>query len=220
MMGIAFFELLLDLIFPPKCVFCGKLLKDEERGLCAGCQAALPWTAAGEGAARCEVISQCESPLWYRDGVRDSIHRYKFEGRSSYAAAYGRLMAQCVRDRLDGCFDLITWAPLSEKRRRTRGYDQAFLLARAMARELNREVTPTLRKVRNTDAQSSLKDDGRRGENVRGVYEAANPELVAGKRVLVVDDVVTTGSTLSECARTLRAAGAADVAAVTLARAR
>lgn len=214
-------EVLLDLIFPPKCVFCGRLLRRGEDGICARCQEHLPWCVGPEAEQSMEFISLCASPLWYQDEVRESFHRYKFKGSRGYAKVYGRLMAQCVRDHLAGRYDLITWVPLSEQRRKSRGYDQAMLLAEAAALELGDVAAETLTKVRETGAQSGLgKDDSARRANVLGAYRPTDPELIAGQRVLLMDDVVTTGSTLSECARTLRTAGAADVVCVTLARAR
>lgn len=214
-------EVLLDLIFPPKCVFCKKLLHKGEDGICARCQEHLPWCVGPEAEQSMEFISLCASPLWYQDEVRESFHRYKFKGSRGYAKVYGRLMAQCVRDHLAGRYDLITWVPLSEQRRKSRGYDQAMLLAEAAALELGDVAAETLTKVRDTGAQSGLgKDDSARRANVLGAYRPTDPELIAGQRVLLMDDVVTTGSTLSECARTLRTAGAADVVCVTLARAR
>ena len=98
--------------------------------------------------------------------------------------------------------------------------DQAFLLASAAALELGDVAVETLRKGRNTQAQSGLSDDAARRANVLGAYTIVDPELVEGKRVLLIDDVVTTGSTFSECARVLRSAGAAGVVCATLARAR
>ena len=214
-------EVLLDLIFPPKCVFCKKLLHKGEDGICARCQEHLPWCVGPEAEQTMEFISLCASPLWYQDEVRESFHRYKFKGSRGYAKVYGRLMAQCVQDHLAGKYDLITWVPLSEQRRKARGYDQAMLLAEAAALELGDVAAETLTKVRDTSAQSGLgKDDSARRANVLGAYRPADPELIAGRRILLIDDVVTTGSTLSECARTLRTAGAADVVCVTLARAR
>lgn len=211
---------LLDLLFPPKCAFCGGLLEDGEEGMCAHCRQTLPWTQESDPPKRCAGLSQCLSPLWYQDQVRQSFHRYKFGGRTVCAGTYGRLMAQCVHDRMDGPFDLLTWVPLSKKRLRNRGYDQSLLLAQAMAEHLGATVTPTLEKVRDTRAQSSLEQADLRRSNVKGVYTVPYPKLAIGKRILLVDDVVTTGSTLSECAQALLAAGALDVAAVTLARAR
>lgn len=215
-------DFLLDLLFPPKCVFCGRLLHREEAGFCAACQKALPWCLGPSGEQKPEFISLCASPLWYQGAVRESFHRYKFQGAQGYARTYGALMAQCVRDHLDGRYDLVTWVPLSPRRRRKRGYDQALLLARQAAEVLGTEVTPTLKKVRHTQAQSGLSGggDGARRANVLGAYEALDPALVDDRRVLLIDDIVTTGSTLSECARILRTAGAAEVVACTLARAK
>ena len=129
-------------------------------------------------------------------------------------------MAQCVHDHLEGRYDLITWVPLSPQRKRERGYDQAFLLASAAALELGDVAVETLRKERNNEAQSGLTEAAQRRANVLGAYTPVDPELVAGKRVLLIDDVVTTGATMSECARILRAMGAADVVCAALARAR
>lgn len=211
---------LLDLLFPPRCAFCGKILKTGERGMCAPCQEKLPWLTGSAAEQKPEFIALCVSPLRYQDEVRASIHRYKFKGLKGYAALYGKLTAQCVRDHLAGEYDLISWAPLSEKRRRERGYDQAFLLARAVAEELGGTAVETLRKIRHTDAQSGLDDASARRANVMGAYEVTDANLIAGKRVLLIDDVATTGATLSECARTLLTAGAKSIIGATLARAR
>ena len=143
---------LLDLLFPPKCVFCGRLLTSGERDFCARCQRELPWLEGPEAEQTGEFFTLCASPLAYRDQVRDSIRRYKFKGRQGYHKAYGRLVAQCVHDHLDGRWDLITWVPLSDQRRRERGYDQAFLLASAAALELGDVAVETLRKSRNNPA--------------------------------------------------------------------
>ena len=210
----------LDLLFPPKCVFCGKVLDSGESGFCRRCQRELPWLTDGEAELTGEFFSLCAAPLRYQDKVRDSIHRYKFKGRRGYHKVYGKLVAQCVHDHLDGRYDLITWVPLSDRRKRERGYDQAFLLASAAALELGDVAVETLRKERNTDPQSGITEDAQRRANVLGAYTPVDPELVAGKRVLLIDDVVTTGFTLSECARTLRTMGAEDVVCAALARAR
>ena len=211
---------LLDLLFPPRCVFCGKLLATGERDFCARCQRELPWLEGPAAEQTGEFFSLCAAPLRYQGVVRDSIRRYKFKGRQGYHKAYGKLVAQCVHDHLAGKYDLITWVPLSEKRRRERGYDQAFLLASAAALELGDVAVETLRKSRHTDAQSGLEGEAERRANVLGAYIAVDPELVAGRRVLLIDDVVTTGATFSECARVLRTMGAKDVVCAALARAR
>lgn len=212
---------LLDLLFPPKCPFCHRLLKEEEEYWCSRCQRELPWAAGPAGRQDLEFLSGCVSPLFYRESVPDGVHRYKFENRPGYAGAFGLLMSQSVRDAWpDVAFDAVTWAPLSKRRLRGRGYDQAQLLAQEVAGRLGLPCVSTLIKLRHTPAQSGLSADSARRANVLGAYQAAAGAGLAGKALLLCDDVVTTGATLSECARILRTAGAARVYAVTLARAR
>ncbi|WP_294534666.1 ComF family protein [uncultured Pseudoflavonifractor sp.] len=213
-------QVLLDLLFPPRCVFCGRVLGSGEREICAQCQRTLPWLTEEAAEQTGEFFDKCVSPLRYEGFVRDSIHRYKFKGMSRYAGIYGILTAQCVHDHLAGEYDLISWVPLSDRRKRERGYDQAFLLAQSAAVNLNDAAVETLRKLRDTEAQSGLEHDERRRANVLGAYVCTDPELVAGKRILLIDDVITTGATISECARTLLTAGAEKVVCATLARAR
>lgn len=210
---------LLDLLYPPKCIFCGRLLRDGESGWCGPCQEGLPWIGEDEPEKACAPAARCAAPLWYRDDVRESFHRYKFEGRDFYAPVYGKLMAQCVQDRLGLDFDLICWAPLSGKRLKRRGYDQAELLARVLAETLDRPIVPALRKMRDTVEQSSLDSVDARAQNAAGAYECVDPAAVEGKRVLLVDDIITTGSTLSSCTRVLLDAGAGEVWAAVFARA-
>ena len=212
---------LLDLLFPPRCVFCRRLLHRGEEGICPRCQQELPWALGAEAEQTGEFFSLCASPLWYQDQVRASFHRYKFKGVRGYSRTYGRLVAQCVQDHLAGRYDLITCVPLSRARLRQRGYDQAMLLASAAALALDDVAAETLCKVRDTEAQSGLgKNDASRRANVLSAYQVTDPALVEGRRVLLIDDIVTTGSTLSECARVLRTAGATDVVCAALARSR
>lgn len=211
---------ILNLLFPPKCIFCAGLLEQPDLLMCPHCQQKLPWLQESEAEKKVEFVSLCVSPLRYRHPVDESIKRFKFKGRRWYAKNYGVLTAQCVRDHLEGKYDLISWVPVSSRRKRSRGYDQAFLLARETAQHLGWPLTSTLEKVIHNRAQSNLKGYAARRANVLGVYRVPEPSVVAGKRVLLVDDVVTTGQTLSECARALRTAGAAEVFGVTLAKAR
>ena len=213
-------ETLLNLLFPPKCIFCGRILERSGLLLCPDCQRTLPWLVGSSAERKVEFVSLCVSPLRYKAPVDASIRRFKFSGRSWYAKSYGVLTAQCVQDHLAGKYDLISWVPVSRKRKRKRGYDQAFLLARETADNLDMPLIQTLEKVRHNKAQTSLEDDAARRANVLGAYRVLESAQIAGKRVLLVDDVVTTGQTLSECARTLRMAGAAEVLCVTLAKAR
>ena len=108
--------------------------------------------------------------------------------------------------------------PVSEKRRKQRGYDQAMLLAMAAALSLDDVAVETLKKCKDTPAQSSLECAEQRRTNVVDAYEIVDPELVAGQRVLLIDDIITTGATLEEASRTLKNAGAASVVAAAVAK--
>lgn len=209
-------ELLLDLLFPPKCPFCGALLEKGDL-LCPDCQRDLPWLLGEQGKAAVELTGGCASALRYQDRVREAIQGYKFGGKSGRSKTFGTLVAQAVRDQGFQA-ELVSWPPLSKKRLRQRGYDQAQLLAQAVGEELGLPVIPTLEKT-HRPAQSGLSDPGQRRANVLGAYAAVDPEVFWGRSILLVDDVLTTGATLSECAKTLRLAGSGEIFCATLARA-
>lgn len=213
------FSGLLDLLFPPRCAFCRKVLKTGERGICSKCEASIPRTAYG-GEQGGEFFSACYSPLFYENEVRESVLRFKFKDLSSYADIYGRLISDCIRENLEGRYDIITWVPLSERRRKSRGYDQAMLLAMSAALKLDDVAVELLIKHTDVPAQSGMGDASKRRANISGVYKVSDEELVRDKRVLLIDDIITTGSTLSECAKTLRLCGAKEVLCCTLARGR
>ncbi len=206
---------LLGVFFPRKCPFCGKLT--GKTLLCESCGAALP---------RCEEIRQgadfgrCTAPLYYEGPVRDAILAFKFKAKLGGLDAFGRLMAQTAAERYSGEFDAITWVPVSKKRLKKRGFDQARYLTASMCVDWHVAPLETLRKVTDNPPQSGLDDAAARRANVLGVYEAVSPEQFAGKRLLLVDDICTTGATLGECARVLKAAGAAEVLCLTLAMVR
>ena len=216
-MTLGFFSSMLDLLFPPKCVFCGRILHDSNDYWCDKCVESLPFTLNG-GKQNGISYDYCVSPLYYKGVVRKSILRYKFSGAAGYADAYGKILADCIREHVDTEFDMISWVPLSSKRKRTRGYDQAMLLALATALELGDVAAETLTKHRDVQAQSELGGAAERRENISGAYTAADSELIGGKCVLLIDDIVTTGSTLDECANVLLEAGAAKVICAALAR--
>ena len=211
-------EILLELICPPRCPFCGKVLEREEDGLCARCQQSLPWT--DETPDRVDFCDGCFSPLHYRDGVRRGIHRYKFRGGRCHSALFGTFMAQCLSDRWSEPADGIVWVPLTRRDRRRRGYDQAELLGRSVSEATGIPVLPALEKVRQTATQSRLSGASVRRANVLGAYRVREDCVLTGKRLILVDDVTTSGATLSECAACLRMAGAESVVGLTLARAR
>lgn len=216
-MGI--FSGLWDLLFPPRCAFCRRVLKTGEKGMCARCASEICYTKNG-GAQSGDFFKVCVSPLLYEDKVRDSILRFKFRDDTIYAKLFGVMLADCIEENLKGSYDIITWVPLSEKRRKKRGYDQAMLLAMAAALNMDDVAVELLYKTTDVPAQSSLGGAEKRRANISGVYTVADEELVRDRRILIIDDIITTGATLSECAKTLKLAGAKEVVCCTLARAR
>lgn len=210
---------LLDLLFPPKCPFCRRLLEDGDGLLCPRCQMTLPWLVGPGAKRRVEHTDGCFSPLAYRGLVVEAVHRYKFKDLRHYEKAFGLLMAQCAQDGRLTQAQGVTWAPLSRGRLRQRGYDQAKLLALRVGRALDLPVVPALAKVRETPPQSLLTKASERRANAAGAYAIAPGFDGLPKRLILVDDVVTSGATLAECARLLRLAGAEQVWGLTLAQA-
>lgn len=210
---------LLDLFYPSRCVFCRRFLPPGPVRICERCGETLPRTADG-GRRRGDFFSECVSALYYENSVRDAVQRYKFDGIQAYAPVFGDLLASCIYENLEGEYDVLSWVPLDPGRRRSRGYDQAELLARNAGKRLLREPVPVLRKKRGIRPQSKTGEPEKRRANIACAYRVIDPEAVRGKRILLIDDIVTTGSTLSECAKTLLLAGAEDVRCATLASTR
>jgi ComF family protein len=211
-------ERLSDALFPPRCPFCGRIL--DRPGICDRCREELSWTEGEESERTVAGGVRCAAPLWYDELVRNGILHYKFQGGSASAVPLGEVIARCVADRFSGAFDTVTWVPLSRKRLRSRGYDQARMLAESACRLWDVPPERLLCKNADNQKQSGIREASARQANVLGVYDLAPGARIAGKRILVVDDVVTTGATLGECARVLRDAGAQDVLCAALARTR
>ena len=208
---------ILDLLYPPKCIFCSALLKNEETDLCNHCRRDLPQVM--HSLKRGECYEACYAAYYYEAMVAKSIRKFKFAGQAQYADAYGRILAMLIlHEHLE--FDILSWVPISNRRARQRGYRQTKLIAQAIGRELGVQAVQTLQKVKDNVAQSTLKNEAQRRKNVSEAYEAISPENFSQQRILLVDDVITSGATLSECARTLKKAGAKSVVCVTLAATR
>ncbi|CAO3376816.1 ComF family protein [Azospirillum argentinense] len=228
----------LDTLLPPRCLCCGGAV-DRQGGLCAPCWSGLtfiappacaccgtPFDFALEGEPLCgaciaepPLFARARAVLAYDDGSRPLVLGFKHGDRIHAAGAYGAWMARAGAELLADA-DLLAPVPLHRLRLFRRRYNQAALLAQAAGRQAGRPVIPDLLvRRRSTPSQGGLDRSGRR-RNVKGAF-AVRPGLesrVAGKRIVLVDDVLTTGATLSECARVLLRAGAERVDALTLAR--
>ncbi len=201
---------LLDLLYPPKCVLCGRLLGRGERDFHAACRLQIP--VCGETRSLEPYIAGAAVALRYEGALREALLRYKFGGRAFYARPFGPMLAAAVSANLPvERIDAVTWVPVSRRRKRRRGYDQAELLARAAAKPLGLRVEPALEKWRNNPPQSTLRGVEARGANVAGVYRPRRGARCEGMTYLLIDDILTTGSTASEAARVLLAAGASAV---------
>ena len=203
-------DVLLELLYTPRCALCGALVDSSAVTLCPRCAKGLPEREEHQVLLR-GPYGKCAAALYYEDSVREAVLRMKFQGSRAPVPILAAHMAQAAAEHLAGEFDAVTFVPVSARRLRRRGFDQAQLLARAVAASWDTEEVSTLVKVRHTRAQSSLSAPEERRANVLGAYRALDGAEIAGKRWLLVDDVVTTGSTLAACADVLRRAGAAGV---------
>ncbi len=209
--------MVLELLFPPKCLLCGRVLKAGELDLCKNCRVEAPWYDSGKRSA--PFLDSITAVWYYKENVRKCLLRLKFYRFRHLAPGLGRLLAARVRKDLPQDPDMITWVPVSFLRKLGRGFDQSELIARAVGRELGIPVQPVLRKHRHNPRQSGLRGGEKRRANVLGAYRVLSPEQVRGKQVLLIDDILTTGATAGECAKLLRLAGAAQVHSAVIAAA-
>lgn len=207
--GAGLGERLLCLLFPARCLLCGKIIPQQEL-FCQSCAKDVPeepcerrFSLPGSGAEGFRTAA----PLPYQGRFRKTLYRYKFWGQKGLAKPLGRLMAQTAQ-KTGGKFDAAAWVPMTKEKKRKRGYDQSELLAKSVAEILGIPCLPLLEKVRETDTQHELPRKERL-KNVKNAYRAGRE--AEGRRVLLIDDIITTGSTLSECAIELYKAGAGRV---------
>ena len=206
-----------QLLFPPKCILCRRVLERDELDLCRTCRATAP--EYPQGKLKLQFIDSTAAVWYYKENVRRSLIRYKFHRARHLAEPFGRFVAMKVLSSGMEDVDLVTWVPISPLRRIIRGYDQDQLLAQVVSRELGIPCVPLLKKVRHNRPQSGIQGYAKRRANVLGAYRCEAPERLAGARVLLVDDILTTGATAGECARILLTAGAEKVSCAVVASA-
>ena len=227
----------LDLVFPPLCPVCDEMLGAGRRDpLCGACWEGLeriapPWCRCcgaplgieglcGACRIRRPRFAYARAAALYGDLVREAIHAFKFGGRRGLANPLGDLLAGLGLSALPGAApDVLVPVPLHPRRARARGYNQALLLARRIERAWGVPVVANaLLRAVPTLPQADL-DAAARRRNVRDAFAVSRPERITGRHVVLVDDVLTTGATAGECARSLYRAGAAAVGVLTVARA-
>jgi ComF family protein len=230
-----------DLIFPPLCITCGAVLEEHAPlPFCTSCEAGIhfirsprcprcgiPFPTAEGDDHLCGECLITERPYavaravgLYEKTLLTAIHLFKYRGRIGIGEVLGRIMADFAGREWDmTVFSLIIPVPLHRKRLRERGFNQAVILAHEMAKRFSVPLDfMTLRRELFTAPQVGLGRE-ERSANVRKAFAVRKPEKIAGRKILLVDDVTTTGSTLTECASVLMQAKAEAVAILTLARA-
>ena len=140
-------SLLLDLLYPPRCPFCGKPGAKGAEGPCPHCQTAPFWLEGRQAVVPGKDFVRCACATWYQAPFREEVLRFKFSNQPHRAKAYGAVLAQTIRTYLPGTFDCITWVPVSPDTLKKRGYDQAQLLAQEAANVLGKPVLPLLEKT-------------------------------------------------------------------------
>ena len=199
--------------------------------LCVTCGERVDGPYVSEGEIRCAPCRRLEPPYVkataygsYESGLRELIHLLKYEQVRPAADVLGRMLAEAIADLrpLFGVCPVVVPVPLHARKLRQRGFNQAELIVRAALKltpvekrlQLSSDV---LQRCRETQSQIGLSRHQRR-ENMRGAFAVVKPEEIMGREVLLVDDVFTTGTTASECARVLRRAGASKIFVATVAR--
>lgn len=227
-------EKLLELLFPPRCAVCGEVLAmDERKGfLCEACKKDIPYVPEGicphcggetDRAGFCECClkpyafdSACGAFLY--EEVRKAIHLFKYEGGKEIGRGLGQLMAEYLLEYHEELLvktDVILAVPLHPKKEKYRGFNQAHILCERISEKTELVFQKEgLERKRETVAQSTLTPEERK-VNLKDAFAALSD--FTGKRVLLVDDIFTTGTTCNECAKVLKRAGAKEVMVFSLA---
>jgi len=208
---------ILNIFWPATCMFCNQPI--ESGHSCFKCSFSLPYRNTYGFSGGTAFLDECCAPFHYEDGIRNAVKLYKFRKRSWYAREFAPYMDQCIEQNLTGKYDIISFVPVGPKRLKQRGFDQAYLLSREISKMSGTKPVRTLRRVVETRPQSSLCGAASRKANIFDAFAVSGYD-VEGLDIILVDDVFTTGATISECARVLKTAGARRVYGLTLAKTR
>ena len=227
----------LDLLSPDdiKCIVCdAELSQDSRYGMCKSCLDKLPKINKACNKCGREIFDDgkycfdCKedgfafdkvySCLNYEDYVTKLVYNLKYGGGKYLAKYMARVIADKIKEEKIS-FDILTYVPLNEKRESERGFNQAKLIADEAAKELSCASQNLLTRIRNTPYQASLNREERL-TNLKDAFEIVDKKLIKGKTILIIDDIFTTGTTLNECSKILKKAGAKCVIGITFAHAK
>lgn len=213
---------ILDLFFPAKCVSCGRLgeficvpccaeIKFIKKQTCLGCNCL---SDRGRLCKRCRskyALTGVVAASYLNEGaLKEAVHSFKYNSVSAIAKELAEILSEKLKEERI-FFDAVAFVPISKKRKAWRGYNQSEILAEIISAKFERDIFRGLIKTKDTKNQVGL-GKLQREKNLARVFDIKKGGMdITGKRVLLVDDVVTTGTTLNECAKTLRANGAREV---------
>ena len=204
---------ILDLLFPPVCFGC----KGEGKWLCLECEKiylSKPLIQRVLGRGKIRVISLTK---YHEENIKYAIYCLKYRSVKKYGEALGGLLAQKLPSRF---FDnsILIPIPLSKSKIRERGFNQAEIISQKLAERFNRSICKALMKIKSGPSQVEMENKKERRQNIKGSFcLAENAGELRGKRIILIDDVVTTGATLLEASKVLRRAKPIDVRAITIA---
>lgn len=212
-------EKLLRLVYPVRCMVCDTLLREDALlSLCDTCYSMLPRCEKGfERMPEIPYVQEVFGACYYDEGIDSAIHSMKFNHQPKLAATFGLLLYEELIKKKIPAVHVILPVPMYHGKQRRRGYNQSELIAGELSRYLNVPIIPDLLlKTRNTRPQVGLKREERL-HNLEGAFRVENKQDLLGKTVLLVDDVVTTGTTLNTCAKILYENGADRIYAAVIA---
>lgn len=221
--NVSFFEKLIRLVYPAKCMVCDMILnEDTSMYLCEPCKKNLPLYLRGfKKSIQLPYVDGTFAAFYYKNGVETAIHNMKFKNHPKLAQTMGRLLCEeLLKQESLPHFDCIIPVPMHHKKKRQRGYNQAELVAKEAARLLEKEIrTDILMKTQNTKPQILLKREERLSnlESAFAVNDNTITNSIQKKHVLLIDDVLTTGTTINTCARILKESGFPFVYALVIA---
>ncbi|MEN6374773.1 MAG: ComF family protein [Smithella sp.] len=229
-----------DIIFPPQCVACAEIIKQSSEGVfCPSCLSKISFITGSlcpicglpflDSPAENHICGDCiHSPPYYakvravasfESIIMEAIHKFKYGRNISIGSALGSFMAGfSFPDFVFSEYSLLIPVPLHIKRLRERGFNQSLLLAEEIGKKHHLPVNFSLLKRCNFTLTQTGLNKAEREKNIQGAFTVTDKNKIAGKCIILVDDVYTTGSTINECARVLMKAGAKKVAALTLSR--
>ena len=221
-------KFILWMFFTNRCKYCDTLIaKDEE--LCEACKVDLPRISeekckfCGAGKSRCTCKKRSmnydgiTAPFYYEKGVKQGLQLFKFNSKTYFANRFAEDMAECIKtDFSNVSFDFVCFVPFTNSQKIERNYNSSELLAEQVAKVLNLPLQNALVKLFNVKTQHNMTISQRKG-NVHGIYDVKDDFDIKGKTVLLVDDIMTTGETLNNCALIMKIRGAEKVYCVTAA---